>query len=65
MLLENYSLGGEQSGHVIFRDFATTGDGQLTAALQLSLQWYGYGYCSNCSINLLQHRNFLISEDYS
>jgi len=24
-------LGGEQSGHVIFREFATTGDGMLTA----------------------------------
>lgn len=31
MLLEDYSFGGEQSGHVIFKDFATTGDGQLTA----------------------------------
>ncbi|MBE6541769.1 MAG: phosphoglucosamine mutase [Ruminococcaceae bacterium] len=37
MLLEDYSFGGEQSGHVIFRDFATTGDGQLTAAQLLSI----------------------------
>ena len=29
-----WSLGGEQSGHVIFRDLATTGDGMLTG-LQL------------------------------
>jgi len=36
MLLEDHSFGGEQSGHVIFRDFATTGDGQLTAAQLLS-----------------------------
>ncbi len=25
------ALGGEQSGHVIFREYATTGDGMLTA----------------------------------
>ena len=37
MLLEDYSFGGEQSGHIIFRDFATTGDGQLTAVQLLSL----------------------------
>jgi phosphoglucosamine mutase len=30
MLLEKFSIGGEQSGHIIFRDFASTGDGQLT-----------------------------------
>lgn len=26
-----YVLGGEQSGHMIFREFSTTGDGELTA----------------------------------
>ena len=31
MLENGYSIGGEQSGHVIFLDYATTGDGQLTA----------------------------------
>ena len=34
MTEHGYNLGGEQSGHIIFRDFAATGDGQLTA-LQL------------------------------
>jgi phosphoglucosamine mutase len=34
MTEEGYSIGGEQSGHIIFSDFASTGDGQLTA-LQL------------------------------
>lgn len=37
MLLEEYNFGGEQSGHIIFRDFATTGDGQLTAIQLLCL----------------------------
>ena len=37
MLLEGYNFGGEQSGHVIFLDFSTTGDGQLTAAQLLSI----------------------------
>jgi phosphoglucosamine mutase len=34
MLKGNYILGGEPSGHIIFRDYNTTGDGILTA-LQL------------------------------
>ena len=32
-----YVLGGEQSGHTIFRKYATTGDGQLTALQFLAL----------------------------
>ena len=31
MLECNYKVGGEQSGHVIFKDFANTGDGELTS----------------------------------
>ena len=31
MLENNYALGGEQSGHIIIRKYATTGDGILTA----------------------------------
>ena len=34
LLENNYTLGGEQSGHIIMREFAGTGDGLLTA-LQL------------------------------
>lgn len=37
MLLDGYNFGGEQSGHVIFRDFGTTGDGQLTGAQLLAV----------------------------
>ena len=36
MILDNYCLGGEQSGHIIFKDYATTGDGQLSAVQLLS-----------------------------
>ena len=34
MRSEGYNVGGEQSGHVIFSDYTTTGDG-LLAALQV------------------------------
>lgn len=37
MLEDNLSIGGEQSGHVIFLDYATTGDGQLTAVKLLEV----------------------------
>ena len=31
MLKNGYNLGGEQSGHIIFTDYSTTGDGLITA----------------------------------
>lgn len=33
MISDNYSLGGEQSGHIIIKKYATTGDGVLTAIM--------------------------------
>lgn len=37
MLKQNYILGGEQSGHIIFSKFATTGDGLLSALMLLQV----------------------------
>lgn len=37
MRSNSYNLGGEQSGHIICLDYATTGDGLLTALLILTL----------------------------
>ena len=36
MLKNGYKIGGEQSGHIIFTDFSTTGDGLITALQVLS-----------------------------
>ncbi len=33
----NYNLGGEQSGHIIFMDYNTTGDGAITALQVLAI----------------------------
>ena len=33
MLANNYSIGGEQSGHIIFSRYAATGDGILTSLM--------------------------------
>ncbi len=37
MVDNGYSIGGEQSGHIIFLEHATTGDGQLSAIQLLSV----------------------------
>lgn len=44
---EGYSIGGEQSGHVILRQYATTGDGILT---------------SLCLLKALRHFNLTLEE---
>jgi phosphoglucosamine mutase len=37
MMQRGLQLGGEQSGHTIFRDYATCGDGILSALMLLSI----------------------------
>ena len=37
MRVNGYNLGGEQSGHIIFLDYNTTGDGMITALKLLSV----------------------------
>ena len=37
MVKGDYMIGGEQSGHIIFREFASTGDGILTALMILDV----------------------------
>lgn len=61
MRLENYSFGGEQSGHVIFRDFATTGDGQLTACQLLSLMHRRQGRLSSLATAMQRYPQTMIN----
>ena len=49
MLLGGHNLGGEQSGHIIFLDYMTTGDGQLSAAQLLCLLKKSGGNLSDLS----------------
>ena len=37
MMQDGWNIGGEQSGHVILSDYATTGDGELTAITFLQI----------------------------
>ncbi|HDK7168428.1 TPA: phosphoglucosamine mutase [Clostridium botulinum] len=51
MLKNDYAIGGEQSGHIIFSDYNTTGDGLVTA-LQLAhiVKESGKTFSELCSI---------------
>ena len=61
MLLENYYLGGEQSGHIIFRDYSTTGDGQLTAVQLLSLLKRNNVKLSNAASVMTRYPQFIVN----
>ena len=61
MQLEGYNFGGEQSGHVIFLDFATTGDGQLTAAQLLSIVKRREAKLSNLAVLMKRFPQVLVN----
>lgn len=54
----NASLGGEKSGHIILRDYITTGDGILTAImLSRVAKAKRCGFSKLCEINLFPQEN--------
>ena len=76
MMDKDYTLGGENSGHIIFLEKATTGDGQLTAIMLLcAMKYFGMSseevydiftpypqYLFNVTANDLQKRKLMADE---
>ncbi len=62
MMRENgYVLGGEQSGHVIFLEYVTTGDGQLTAIQFLKILKDKGVKCSEISAEVKPYPQVMIN----
>ncbi|MFM7496422.1 MAG: phosphoglucosamine mutase [Candidatus Nanopelagicus sp.] len=60
MLEGGYNLGGEQSGHIIMRDFSNTGDGLLTALQVMQIMAKTHKTLINLSSNMQKHPQVLI-----
>ena len=61
MLECNYIIGGEQSGHVIFKDFANTGDGELTSIQVLGMLSDSKGSMSELASVMKRYPQVLIN----
>ncbi len=61
MLENDYSLGGEQSGHVIMRQFSNTGDGLLTALQVMQIMAKTHKTLINLSSNMQKYPQVLIN----
>ncbi len=61
MLENSYNLGGEQSGHVIMRDFSNTGDGLLTALQVMQIMAKTHKTLINLSSNMQRYPQVLIN----
>jgi len=65
MLLEGYNFGGEQSGHIIFLDFATTGDGELTGAQLMSIVHRRGAKLSSLATLMTRYPQVMVNVDVS
>lgn len=61
MLENSYNLGGEQSGHVIMRDFSNTGDGLLTALQVMQIMAKTHKTLINLCSNMQKYPQILIN----
>ncbi len=61
MLENSYNLGGEQSGHVIMRDFSNTGDGLLTALQVMQIMAKTHKTLIDLSSNMHKYPQVLIN----
>ena len=61
MLENSYNLGGEQSGHVIMREFSNTGDGLLTALQVMQIMAKTHKSLINLSSNMQKYPQVLIN----
>ena len=61
MRAHGYALGGEQSGHIIFGDLATTGDGLITALQVLSVLKKSGGPASKLTAMMKSYPQLLVN----
>jgi phosphoglucosamine mutase len=61
MLENDYSLGGEQSGHIIMREYSNTGDGLLTAMQVMQIMAISNQTLTNLTSNIKKYPQVLIN----
>ena len=65
MIANNYIIGGEQSGHIIFRNLFNTGDGELTAIQILNIMSLANKPLSEIASVMQKYPQVLINIDVS
>ena len=65
MIKSNYIIGGEQSGHIIFKELANTGDGELTSLQILSIMSQSKKKLSELASAMKKYPQVLINANVS